>query len=101
MNTQVTSGNNGEMKYQTVQGFLSASDECTHARPMREVAFCAGFRPPVSQNFNALRRPAAEKRQGTKSRREMVRQQCRALWGFSGVARMLKGYAGRSRRGID
>jgi hypothetical protein len=41
---------------------------------------------------HALRRPASENRQGTKSRREVVRRQCRklaavpqALWGFGGA----------------
>jgi hypothetical protein len=40
-----------------------------------------GRRQP--QNFHTLWRPAAEKRQGTKSRRRVVRRQCRGLWGFS------------------
>jgi hypothetical protein len=30
----------------------------------------------------ALMRPATEKRQGTKSRREVTRRQCHGLWGF-------------------
>jgi len=30
--------------------------------------FCAGFRPPEWRSLHALRGPAAEKRQGTKSR---------------------------------
>jgi hypothetical protein len=40
-----------------------------------------GRRQP--QNFHTFWRPAAEKRQGTKSRRRVVRRQCRGLWGFS------------------
>ncbi len=32
---------------------------------------------------HALRRPAFEKRQGTKSRREVVRRRCRKLYGDS------------------
>jgi len=45
-----------------------------------------------ARSIHALRRPAAEKRQGTKSRREVLRRQCRklaalpqALWGFGGA----------------
>jgi hypothetical protein len=52
---------------------------------------CAGFRPPATTIY-ALWRLAAEKRQGTKSRREVVRWQCcklaavpQALWGFGGA----------------
>jgi len=41
------------------------------------------FGRPQSQNFHTLWRPAAEKRQGTKSRRRVVRRQCCGLWGFS------------------
>jgi hypothetical protein len=33
------------------------------------VGFCAGFRLPECRSIDALRRPAAEKRQGTKSRK--------------------------------
>jgi hypothetical protein len=47
---------------------------------------CAMCRFSAADNHrtcDALRRPAAEKRQGTKSRREIVRQQCRGLWGFN------------------
>jgi len=34
----------------------------------RHVGLCAGFRLPECRSIDALRRPAAEKRQGTKSR---------------------------------
>jgi hypothetical protein len=34
------------------------------------------------KTFHALMRPAAEKRQCTKSRREVVRWRCRGLWGL-------------------
>ena len=41
-----------------------------------------------TRNANdALRWPAAKKRQGTKSRRWVVRRQWRGLWGFSRDAR--------------
>ena len=35
---------------------------------LRDVAVCGGFRLPGCRSIHALRRPAAEKRQGTKSR---------------------------------
>jgi hypothetical protein len=46
------------------------------------------------ETIHALRRPASEKRQGTKSRREVVRRRCRRravpparrLWGFGSEA---------------
>jgi hypothetical protein len=45
-----------------------------------------------AETFPALGQPASEKRQGTKSRREVVRRQCRklaavpqTLWGFGGA----------------
>jgi hypothetical protein len=42
--------------------------------------------------------PAAEKRQGTKSRREVRPWQCRELWGFSRVVEVEKDCAARSQR---
>jgi hypothetical protein len=35
------------------------------------------------ESMGALKRPATEKRQGRKSRREVMRRRCRRLWGFS------------------
>jgi hypothetical protein len=45
------------------------------------------------RSHNTLRRPASEKRQGTKSRREVVRQRCRGRYGDLTTGRELK--AGR------
>jgi hypothetical protein len=50
-------------------------------RAGRVVRGCAGFRLPARRPVHALRRPATEKRQGTKSR-EMGRGSAAGLWGF-------------------
>ena len=42
--------------------------------------FCAGFRPPGLRPDHGLRRPAAEKRQGTKSR-EVGHRWCNERYG--------------------
>jgi hypothetical protein len=47
---------------------------------------------------HALIRPASEKRQGTKSRRWVVRRRCRGLWGFG---RALKRAGDETRQGRD
>ncbi len=49
---------------------------------MWHVRSCAGFQLPATMSNRALWRPAAEKRQGTKSRRQVVRRQSCGLWGF-------------------
>jgi hypothetical protein len=44
------------------------------------VRSCGGFRLPGCRSIHALRRPAAEKRQGTKSR-EVEHRQCSGRYG--------------------
>jgi hypothetical protein len=53
---------------------------------------CAGFRPPARRPFHTHLRPAAEKRQGTKSR-EMGERRCRGHYGDLEVrlSRMMPG----------
>ena len=52
-----------------------------NSRPYREHRLMAGyvqvFGRRQRRSIHALRRPASEKRQGTKSRREVVRRRCR------------------------
>jgi hypothetical protein len=58
------------------------------------VRLCAGFRTPVVTRSPHARRPASEKRQGTKSRGSGAPVVPRALWGFSRGVRL--GRVGRN-----
>jgi hypothetical protein len=78
------------------------SARCADGRQLAErpvaktckVCFCAGFRTPVVTRSPHARRPASEKRQGTKSRGSGAPVMPRALWGFSRGVRL--GRVGRN-----
>jgi hypothetical protein len=56
--------------------------------------YCGGFRLPGCRSINALRQPAAEKRQGTKSREVEHR---RGSWRYEDLEEVLD--LGNSKRG--
>jgi putative ABC transport system substrate-binding protein len=80
----------------------SSSKRCVFAAPAQvcNCALCRFSAAGDCRTFRTLWRPAVEKRQGTKSRRRVVRRQCRRLWEFSCGVRMEKGCAARPQQVI-